>query len=249
MNHGRTGPARSAAGRGADFADLFEVKDDARPRRASCTGSASTRVTLGYTRGATSGARRTSTRATGRFTEDVADVPGLSSRRTELWSATGYVAVGTGPALRSQPVTARHGGRSASSRAGGLAAPRRPKWTLTGTTLRRTYRRSLVDLAALRFYPEIVPDASLPAAGLPWFMALFGRDSLITSYQALPFVPELARTTLRALAAHQATDVGRLPRRRAGQDPARAAPRRAGRTSANGRTRPTTARPTPPRCS
>jgi hypothetical protein len=38
-------------------------------------------------------------------------------------------------------------------------------------------------------------------------MALFGRDSLITSYQALPYAPELARTTLRALAALQATEV------------------------------------------
>jgi hypothetical protein len=34
-------------------------------------------------------------------------------------------------------------------------------------------------------------------------MALFGRDSLITSYQALPFAPELAQTTLRVLAARQ----------------------------------------------
>ena len=72
--------------------------------------------------------------------------------------------------------------------------------------LRQVYRRSLIDLAALRFYPESVPDSSLPAAGLPWFMALFGRDSLITSYQAIPFVPELARTTLLALGAQQATE-------------------------------------------
>src|SRR2546429_5252422 len=48
--------------------------------------------------------------------------------------------------------------------------------------------------------------SSLPSAGLPWFMALFGRDSLLTSYQALPFAPELARTTLRALAAWQAEE-------------------------------------------
>ena len=34
-------------------------------------------------------------------------------------------------------------------------------------------------------------------------MALFGRDSLITSYQMLPFKPELASATLRALAAAQ----------------------------------------------
>ncbi len=37
-------------------------------------------------------------------------------------------------------------------------------------------------------------------------MALFGRDSLITSFQALPYLPELAATTLRVLAARQATE-------------------------------------------
>jgi len=72
------------------------------------------------------------------------------------------------------------------------------------------YRRSLVDLAALRFHPDIpgLPaGASVPAAGLPWFMALFGRDSIITSYQSIPFAPELAKTTLRVLAARQCTQV------------------------------------------
>ena len=44
----------------------------------------------------------------------------------------------------------------------------------------------------------------LPAAGLPWFMAVFGRDSLLTSFQSLPFVPELTAATLRALAVLQA---------------------------------------------
>jgi glycogen debranching enzyme len=40
---------------------------------------------------------------------------------------------------------------------------------------------------------------SLPAAGLPWFMTMFGRDSIFTSLQSLPFTPELAATTLRVL--------------------------------------------------
>ena len=70
--------------------------------------------------------------------------------------------------------------------------------------LARTYRASLTDLAALRLQPDLGDPATLPAAGLPWFMALFGRDSLITSFQALPYLPELAATTLRVLAARQA---------------------------------------------
>ena len=48
-----------------------------------------------------------------------------------------------------------------------------------------------------------MPEQSLPAAGLPWFMAVFGSDSVITSYELLPFAPELAATTLRALADSQ----------------------------------------------
>lgn len=80
-----------------------------------------------------------------------------------------------------------------------------PKLETDSELLARVYRRSLSDLAALRFYPGLVESESLPAAGLPWFMTLFGRDSLITAYQALPFVPDLAKTTLRTLAAHQAT--------------------------------------------
>src|SRR5204863_2841276 len=69
--------------------------------------------------------------------------------------------------------------------------------------LKSTYRRSLVDLAALRFSPPVAGGKSLPAAGLPWFMTMFGRDSIFTSLQALPFTSELAATTLRALAEWQ----------------------------------------------
>ena len=73
--------------------------------------------------------------------------------------------------------------------------------------LRVTYMRSLVDLAALRFSPLSLPGHSLPAAGLPWFMTMFGRDSIFTSLQALPFTPDLAATTLRALAQRQGTRI------------------------------------------
>ena len=72
--------------------------------------------------------------------------------------------------------------------------------------LRATYRRSLRDLASLRVRgPD--PDApAFPAGGIPWYLALFGRDSLITSYAALPFQPRLAAGALEALAAQQSTE-------------------------------------------
>jgi glycogen debranching enzyme len=84
------------------------------------------------------------------------------------------------------------------------------EWTAQAPRLRcdweplaRTYRRSLADLAALRFTPMLSPGQSLPAAGLPWYLCLTGRDSIMASLQALPFTAQLAYTTLRILAARQ----------------------------------------------
>src|SRR5439155_9677255 len=49
--------------------------------------------------------------------------------------------------------------------------------------LTHLYERSVVDLASLRLHAEVEGnDYSLPAAGLPWFMAIFGRDTIVTSY-------------------------------------------------------------------
>jgi glycogen debranching enzyme len=45
----------------------------------------------------------------------------------------------------------------------------------------------------------------VPYAGVPWYVAPFGRDALITSLQVLPFEPEVARGTLRFLAQHIGT--------------------------------------------
>ncbi|HEX7090883.1 MAG TPA: glycogen debranching N-terminal domain-containing protein [Longimicrobiales bacterium] len=77
-------------------------------------------------------------------------------------------------------------------------------------TLRRAYDRSVEDFAALRVRgAAIAGGAPIIAAGVPWYMALFGRDSLIAAYQTLAFMPELAHGTLRALAELQGTEVDR----------------------------------------
>jgi len=70
--------------------------------------------------------------------------------------------------------------------------------------LRRIYRRSLADLGSLRLRPDPSSKEAMPAGGIPWFMTIFGRDSILAAYQALPFHADLARTTLRTLARYQA---------------------------------------------
>lgn len=51
------------------------------------------------------------------------------------------------------------------------------------------------------------PDGRYIAAGIPWYVAAFGRDSLITAHQMLMLNPQPARDTLRMLARYQGTEV------------------------------------------
>ncbi len=68
--------------------------------------------------------------------------------------------------------------------------------------------KSVVDLASLRLHACVEGNEfSLPAAGLPWFMAIFGRDTLITSYQSIWVGPDLARGALIALAGLQGKEM------------------------------------------
>ncbi len=184
----------------ADFADIFEVKDKLMKVGELSRRSAEGRAVLAYQR--EDFRRETIIRAKDAFFTDQSLTFRLSLAPRESWKSDIEVSVATDHD-RPVPKRQRHQPNMPDSLDEWLAAA--PHLATDWDDLRRVYHRSLVDLAALRFYPEAVPDSSLPAAGLPWFMALFGRDSLLTSYQVLPFVPELARTTLRALAAQQST--------------------------------------------
>ena len=62
-------------------------------------------------------------------------------------------------------------------------------------------------MSALRLPREAVDHLQfVPAAGAPWFIALFGRDSLIASLQNAIVYPEFAMATLDALAFWQAIE-------------------------------------------
>lgn len=71
------------------------------------------------------------------------------------------------------------------------------------SALEQALQRSQQDLGALRMIDPQLPGRSVVAAGAPWYMALFGRDSLITAFMALPIDQDLARDTLLTLARYQ----------------------------------------------
>lgn len=78
--------------------------------------------------------------------------------------------------------------------------------TCTNPLLRHILRQTESDLGALRI-DEGDEQTAYVAAGAPWFMRLFGRDSLLASWMALPLDSGLGVSTLRRLATLQGTTV------------------------------------------
>ncbi|MGO9886431.1 MAG: glycogen debranching N-terminal domain-containing protein, partial [Solirubrobacteraceae bacterium] len=183
---------------GCDFADLFEVKDALEKKGKHSARVEDGKLVLAYDRG-TFG-RSTAISASGPARIDKngltfkirIDPHGRWSTRLDV--VTERLGVGLAREATVDPKRARARMRRDLER----WVDQAPRLECDWDPLKATYRRSLVDLAALRFSPPISGGHSLPAAGLPWFMTMFGRDSILTSLQALPFTPELAATSRRA---------------------------------------------------
>lgn len=75
------------------------------------------------------------------------------------------------------------------------------------------------DLGSLRIVDPAKPDIAIVAAGAPWFMTVFGRDSLLTSIMALPVDPRLAAGTLQTLAGLQGSGIDPLTEEEPGRIP------------------------------
>jgi glycogen debranching enzyme len=192
---------------GSDFADLFEVKDALKKQGDYERRVDKDRLVLGYRRDRYTRETIVSSSEPAEFDEGGLTfrirIPPHQQWRTDL----DVVTVQMGVPARSKPTKRQPGQPSARERDLERWMSTAPHLESDWDWLKVTYNRSLVDLAALRFSPRSLPGQSLPAAGLPWFMTMFGRDSILTSLQALPFTPDLAATTLRALAQRQGTRV------------------------------------------
>ena len=189
---------------GCDFADLFEIKNEQPKKGRRYQRVEEDRLILGYQRETFHRSTVVTASIPARFDDHgltmTADLePG------GRWTVTLNVeAVITLPDGANALPRWRKGHEQMSRNVERIPAVL-PALECDWQPLKDTYWRSLVDIAALRFSPQAAGGRSLPAAGLPWFMSVFGRDSIFTSLQALPFASELAATALRLLADFQGT--------------------------------------------
>ncbi|MEO3776658.1 glycogen debranching N-terminal domain-containing protein [Micromonospora sp. B11E3] len=188
----------------SDFADLFEIKDVRNKKGNVYVRPEHGRLRLGYEREAFRRETLVSSTAPATFDERgvTFDVRIQPHGKWVTWlhvTTLGTRGTEIRRSMHGQPgTTNRQLRRELES---WLA--RAPHLTCQHESLQQSYRRSLVDLAALQLSPLILGASNIPAAGLPWFMTIFGRDSILTSLQTLPFTPELAANTLTLMASMQ----------------------------------------------
>jgi glycogen debranching enzyme len=192
----------------ADFADLFEVKDGSvRLRGEHKLSAGANGLTFGRTwqddvRGTRVHGHGWTASRNGTLTIDAVVPP-----RGE-WSSCVQVQ----PSLDGVESPPRYACGEPVERT--LPSRRLQQWRRANPVVHTGHRglaqlleRTREDLGALRIFDPEHPDRIAVAAGAPWFMTVFGRDSLITAWMALLLDPGLAVGTLRTLARFQGTEV------------------------------------------
>src|SRR5216684_4490777 len=196
-----------------DFADVFEVKSGQIVRRGQITTEWSERrqrLRTAYSnrdfhRSVTITVSRATSKAVsanGRLSFEVVLQPG------EAWHACLlYTLEDSEHQLRAPHDCVGEGHKSRHSESMAEWLKTVVKIETSNEEFYRLFHQALEDMAALRL-PIKGTDhvVFLPAAGLPWFVAPFGRDSLIVSLQNILIYPEFARGALEILGSHQAKE-------------------------------------------
>jgi len=195
----------------SDFADLFEVKSGRMVRRGQITTGWSDQaqaltmlyVNQDFRRGIVLSVRSETDAhfANGRVSFDITLRPGASWHACLL-----YDIIDDGHTFSPPPGCIADAGSSPAAESVALWRKGATKLETPVEQFSTQYAQAVDDVASLRLPIE---DAGvthvLPAAGLPWFLVPFGRDSLIVSLQCLPVTDEFARGALAVLGARQST--------------------------------------------
>lgn len=196
----------------ADFADIFEVKNGAIVRRGRITTSWSEKrqvLRIAYRNRdfrrqiiirTGEGDGQPTVAANGRLSFDISLKPGQAWRR-----CLNYDLMDGKERIRA-PRDCIHSSTK-TDHANKVSDWQRTvlKIETSNEEFYRTYSQGVQDMAALRL-PLNGTDhmVFVPAAGLPWFVALFGRDTLIVSLQTMIVYPEFAAGALQVLGQYQA---------------------------------------------
>ena len=195
----------------SDFADIFEVKKDVRPRRGSAQSDWSadeSRLTTmfeneRFRRGLiirTKNASSPVSYTNGALTFDIGLEAGASWHACVVHTFDDKDGETEAPSHCVEAV-----GEAVPAQRLGRWVENVTKMESSNEELYRLFRRGVEDIAALRLPIGEKDDLSfVPAGGVPWFAAIFGRDSLIASLQTLHIFPDFARGTLDLLGSLQA---------------------------------------------
>ena len=195
----------------SDFADIFDVRSDALVRR----GQINTRWFRSRGELRTSYVNRTFKRELIVEVEKADSPPQYANGRL-VFVATINPKGAWHTCLKWLPLTGSDGRRRPTTLPCNAVEARLPggrpslpdvSLETPNITVKRTWEQAVRDLDALRLEdPTFERGVVIPAAGVPWFVTLFGRDTLTVSMQAISGYPEFAAGALRRLGAMQATD-------------------------------------------
>ncbi len=200
----------------ADFADLFEVKDGRFQRqweqaRRSGDGEVHVEAIWQGVKKSVS-VRAPGSTATGEGLRFATNVPAHGQRSVRV-----TVAPDLTEPERERLMDAAPDAVSVQDRRQQAWVANIPALQISNPSIERTVLRSHDDIGALRIVDPLHPDRMVVAAGAPWFMALFGRDSLLASFMVAPLDASLALGTLQTLADRQGSKVDVLTEEQPGR--------------------------------
>ncbi len=194
---------------GADFADMFVVRGKKPGKRGTLQPPEWHDSQLCYRYDGADGHRRTTTL---RFSEepDEQQADGatyhlsLDARATWQLTVTAQIRDEHAGGLKPQPVGSSGASTEDRKRARSGAIGPKTRVETDNRIFNDILVRSLLDLHMLRMREH---EQDFFAAGVPWYVALFGRDSLVTAMQMAAFEPQICADTLRVLAGYQGSKV------------------------------------------
>ena len=191
----------------ADFADVFEVRRVGRRTGGSILPPSRDGDELRFAYAASDGERR---ETLVELSPSPARVDLGADRARVAWDVTLAAGEAISLLITVQPVhRARPVAAATLEQAAAELDAEHARWVsgcASVTTDNELFDR-FIDASMRDLHALLMPlgDTALPAAGIPWYVAPFGRDSLVTACETLMINPGVARGTLLALARLQAT--------------------------------------------